>query len=30
MAHPRIQKIKDLVKQEYHWEHMDKFIQKFV
>ena len=30
MAHPGIQKTKDLVKREYYWEHMDKYIQEYV
>lgn len=30
MAHPGIQKTKDLVKWEYYWEQMDKFITQYV
>ena len=30
MAHPGIQKTKDLVKREYYWEQMDKFITQYV
>ena len=30
MAHPGIQKTKELIKWEYHWEHMGKFIQGFL